>query len=265
MPNMHNSEPDFMKYHKSIAAELKAVKDRIRNLVRHWPTDGGWKEIVLRSVLRKHLPESCIVGQGFIVGKDRVSSQIDVLVASKDKPTLFKDGDLLIVTPSAVRAIIEVKTDLRNVDCNEALRKIARNAALCREYENLNVWTGLFDFEGSYTDGFCKSLLKALKSANDSERIPINCLSSGDNLFIRYWKSGERDDCEENLWRSYKLKKLAPTYFIGNLIDDISSIDNHSDAFAWFPIEGTKEVHKTYEIYENEDEPRSLQEGSNGR
>jgi len=260
MCNEVNCPPDFMKYHKSVAAELKAVKDRIRNLVRHWPTDGGWKEVVLRSILRKHLPESCIVGQGFIVGKDRASSQIDILVASKDQPTLFKDGDLLIVTPSAVRAIIEVKTNLTSVDCNEALRKIASNTALCKQYENQNVWTGIFDFDSSYTNDFCKRLLKASKLAKDLDEVPVNCIVCGTDLFIRYWESGERQDCTENLWRSYRLMELAPAYFVGNLIDHIASIDNSSNSFAWFPIEGTKEVHRTYEIYENEDEPRSLEE-----
>ena len=258
MTNIQNDKPDFMEYHKSIAAELKAVKNRIRNLVRHWPTDGGWKEIVLRSILRKHLPESCIVGQGFIVGKDKVSSQIDVLVASKDQPTLFKDGDLLIVTPSAVRAIVEVKTRLRRNTCDEAFRKIANNTALCGKFENSNVWTGIFDFDSSYSDEFCEVLLKASKRAKDSEKVPINSIACGTDLFIRYWKNGERPDDTKNLWRSYRLKELAPAYFVGNLIDHIASIDNSSNSFAWFPIEGTKEVHKTYEIRENEDEPRDL-------
>ncbi|MHB9069652.1 MAG: DUF6602 domain-containing protein [Sedimentisphaerales bacterium] len=255
------NQPNFENYHKSIAEELNAVKDKIRNLVSHWPTDGAWKEIALRNILRKHLPESCMVGHGFIVGKDKVSSQIDILIASKNQPTLFKDGDLLIVTPNAVRAIVEVKTNLKNANSIKAFEKLAHNDSLCKEYKNQNVWTGIFDFDGKHDDGFCKRLLKTLKSVNESEHVPINCISCGSDLFIRYWKSGSRNDSTENLWRSYQIAKLAPAYFIGNLINHIASITNSSSSFAWFPIEGTKETYKTYEMNDTAEEPRNLQMG----
>jgi hypothetical protein len=252
---VEKKKPSYIKYHESIAAELIAAKDKIRNLVDHWPTDGGWKEVVLRNILRKHLPESCIVGQGFIVGKDTVSSQIDVLVVSKNQPTLFKDGDMLIVTPSAVRAIIEVKTNLSNIDYSDALIKLAENVNLCAQYENDSVWSGIFDYDSSCAKKFCQKLLKALSLAKKMKGIPINSIACGQNLFIRYWASGEREDTNENLWRAYKLFNLAPAYFIGNLIEHITSIDNSSSSFAWFPIEGTKETCKTYEIYEGESKP----------
>ena len=101
-------------------------------------------------------------------------------------------------------------------------------------------------------------MLKVLQLAKNSEEVPVNCISCGNDLFIRYWKESERADCNENLWRSYKIRKLAPAYFVGNLIDHIASIDASSSSFAWFPIEGTKEAHKTYEINETEEEPREL-------
>ena len=44
---------NFLEYHKSIARELEATKDRIRQLIgdKHWLTDGEHKEAVLRRVL----------------------------------------------------------------------------------------------------------------------------------------------------------------------------------------------------------------------
>lgn len=62
--------PDLEAYHRSIANELQSLKDRVRNLVRHWPTDGEYKEVALRNVLRRHLPETLHVGRGFIVTPD---------------------------------------------------------------------------------------------------------------------------------------------------------------------------------------------------
>ena len=50
--------PDYSAYHRSLTEELYSLKDRIRNLVSHWPTDGEHKEVALRSVLRRHLPQS---------------------------------------------------------------------------------------------------------------------------------------------------------------------------------------------------------------
>ena len=118
-------KPDYEKYHLSVTEELYSLKDRIRNLVTHWATDGESKEVALRSVLRRHLPESVIVGRGFVVGPDSSSTQIDILIVDASKPTLFKDGDLLIVTPDAVVGVIEVKTKLRSeAEFKEAITKL---------------------------------------------------------------------------------------------------------------------------------------------
>lgn len=142
--------PDYNSYHLSVTEELYSIKDRIRNLVAHWGTDGESKEVALRSVMRRHLPESVIVGRGFIVGPNSSSTQIDVLIIDANKPTLFKDGDLLIVTPDAVVAVIEVKTKLRTKnDFKKAIKKLTKIEEMCRDITGQDsVWTGLFVFEG---------------------------------------------------------------------------------------------------------------------
>ena len=91
--------PNIRQYHESLTLELDALKNRIRNLVAHWPTDGEWKEAALRTMLRRHLPGNALVGRGFIVGRSYSSTQLDLLVLRPDKPTLFRDGELAIVTP----------------------------------------------------------------------------------------------------------------------------------------------------------------------
>jgi hypothetical protein len=91
--------PNIRHYHESITSELDAVKNRIRNLVRHWPTDGEWREAALRTVLRRHLPDSSLVGRGFIVTRNHSSTQVDLFVLKSGKPTLFRDGDLVVITP----------------------------------------------------------------------------------------------------------------------------------------------------------------------
>lgn len=253
--------PNYQSYHRSMTAELYAVKNRVRNLVTHWGTDGEFKEVALRSILRRHLPESVIVGRGFIVTPQESSSQIDVLIVDGSKPVLFKDGDLLIVTPDAVVGVIEVKTRLLVTrTMSEALSKLSRVEAMCRATTGRDsVWTGLFVFEGVAADQ--ERLLRATGEAYRRTGRPIHCVSYGKSVFIRYWTSGAEVHSPEPgpVWHSYRLPKVAPSYFLGNLIDWISSVDYHTAGFAWFPLVGGKEEHRRYYLPLNDIEPRACE------
>lgn len=243
--------PDYEAYHKSLTNELFAIKDRIRHLVKHWPTDGESKEVALRSLLRKLLPETVIVGRGFIVAENQSSSQIDVLIVDARKPTLFKDGDLLIVTPDAVLGVIEVKTRLQSPrQFGDVLTKLSQIEELCRDITGQDkVWSGLFVFEGaSDLTRLHKQALEGLGSAYNATRRIVNCISCGKTVFIRHWNRGADVNSNERgpVWHSYELDKVAPSYFVGNLIDWISSIDNSTASYAWFPAIGGKEQFRKF-------------------
>ncbi len=102
---------DTLGYFRSISSELNALKDRMQYFVRdqHWLTVGEGKELILRTMLRRHLPGSVQVGRGFVIDDGWRSTQIDILLYDNTKPVLYRDGDLVFVTPDAVRGIIEVK------------------------------------------------------------------------------------------------------------------------------------------------------------
>lgn len=231
--------PDFFAYHRSLTDEIYSLKNRIRDLVDHWGTDGEHKEIALKSILRRHLPESIMVGRGFIVTSNSASTQIDVLLVDRDKPTLFKDGDLIIVTPDAVRAVIEVKTTLSGPQTiAEAMIKLAQNAKLCREIQSRqqNMWVGLFVYE-SKEDFKDKDLLKGIAQAYTTTEWPINCISYGKNMLIRHWNIPGTPPV--SVWHSYMLHNMAPAYFVGNVVDSISSVNQSSS--IWFPYPDGKE------------------------
>ena len=251
------NRPDYGKYHLSVTDELYSLKDRIRNLVSHWATDGESKEVALRSVLRRHLPESVIVGRGFVVGPDTSSTQVDVLVVHASKPTLFKDGDLLIVTPDAVVAAIEVKTKLRTEnEFKDAIEKLTAIEEMCRDITGRDsVWTGLFVFEGDITQQ--ESILRACSSSYKSIKRPINCITSGRQVFIRHWIRGADVNSRERgpVWHSYELPDVAPSYFVGNLVDWISAVDNSTASFAWFPVLGGKEIHRKFYLPVGDESP----------
>lgn len=241
-------KPDYKSYHRSLTEELFSIKNRVRNLVTHWGTDGEFKEVALRSILRRHLPESVIVGRGFVVTPSTSSTQIDVLIVDANKPFLFKDGDLLIVTPDAVLGLIEVKTGLRVTSVmSEAITKLLRVKETCLDTTRKDrVWTGLFVFEGN--PNAQEHLLQATANAYNETKQVINCISFGKNVFIRYWSCGADVNSQERgeVWHSYELPEVAPSYFVGNLIDWITSVDDRSAGFAWFPLVGGKELYRRF-------------------
>jgi uncharacterized protein DUF6602 len=240
--------PDYLAYHKSLTDELHALKDRIRNLATHWPTDGEFKEAALRTVLRRHLPSSLVVGRGFVVTPDNSSTQLDLLIVDGNSPTLFRDGDLMFVTPDCVKAVIEVKTSLDTSSEVEACAvKLAEVGRMCRTWVDAIPWLGIFSYEGTLqTDSL---ILDAVESAANQTNVPINCMAYGKNYFVRYWAQDEheRGDIRQEpavaRWRIYGLEHLASSYFVGNVVDALSNVDRQSSSYAWFPLTDGKKVH----------------------
>jgi len=251
--------PDLEAFHRSIADELIAVKDRLRNLVKHWPTDGEHKEAALRAVLRRHVGDAFAVVRGFVVDEHRSSGQIDLMVVDRAAPTLFRDGDLYIVTPDAVRAVIEVKTRLNGPQAiREAVEQLRERVD---RWGSQRVWTGLFVFDGKERERLPGQVLVAL--ATDWRRVPVNAVSVGASCFVRWWPKREqgrpsRIDTEASVWRSYDIDRLAPAYFIGNLLEHLSPASVGTNGRIWFPIRapGGKENFAGLEICPNEDTPR---------
>lgn len=231
---------DFIRYHESLTAELDSIKNRIRNLVEHWGTDGEWKEAALRTVLRRHLPGSALVGRGFVVARERASTQIDLLILKPGAPTLFRDGDLTIVTPEVPAAIVEAKTRIEgHAQWSEALHKLAEHGRLCNQVAGNKPWLGVFAYEGD--KGQADNILEAICEAREATGIPVNSVACGHELFVRYWPKGEYEpgddpkaDANRAYWRAYDLSRLAPSYFISNLVDAICNLDRDRTDYVWF-------------------------------
>src|SRR5690554_4997863 len=117
---------DVESYYRSIRSELDALRDRVRFLIgdRHWPTDGGWKESVLRAAIRTHLGRGTGIAHGFVANGEDVSPQVDIILYRADAPLLFQDGNLAIVPTEAVTGIIEVKSRLNGRTLREGLEHL---------------------------------------------------------------------------------------------------------------------------------------------
>lgn len=218
------------------------MKNRVRNLVTHWPSDGEWREAVLRSMLRRHIPAGAFVGRGFVVGRDESSTQIDILILRRDKPALFSEGDFAIVAPDAPGAIAEVKTKVVGEDAwYQVIHKLAKNGRLCRRVGENGPWLGTLSYEGSAAHHGV--VLQALSRVYRETGIAVNCITAGSDLFVRYWTPGERElgddgapDPHRACWRAYDLSNLSPSYFISNLIDGIWPLDRSQTDYVWFAL-----------------------------
>ncbi len=231
-------------YFRSLSLELNSLKDRIRNFIadNHWQTDGEWKESVLRTILRRHLPSNIEVGRGFIITPDECSRQIDVLIYDASKPVLHKDGELVFVTSDAVKGIIEVKSKIYRNTIEDVLSKLGDNAEFI--YRNLTdldetLFVGLFAYEIELENLRSTHVLDALESSARHNRIRVvNHLSLGDSFFIRFWETSPHWEQGYNKWRAYKLNRKAPGYFINNVVHAVAEDSVSSNQDVWFPSEG---------------------------
>ena len=158
-------------------------------------------------------------------------------------PFLFysQKGTLLLQHKN-VKAIIEVKTKIRNSNLQEIIEKAKENGKLIVK----EAFNGIFSYE--YDDNINSSYVDdVLKSTKGH----VNHLSLGKDKFIRFWKKEDRNrlsppviNCEGDFYNIYKLKGLSFSYFISNLLDMACSEKLDDRWWFLFPIEGTKEVHR---------------------
>ncbi|HEX5220877.1 MAG TPA: DUF6602 domain-containing protein [Verrucomicrobiae bacterium] len=228
-------------YFKSITAEISSLKNRVRHLINnaHWPTDGEWKESVVRTILRRHLPKQYGVGRGFILADTDTSRQVDVLIYDTGKPILHQDGELVIVTSDAVRGIIEVKTKITNAVIAETLQKVADNVEFVnRRHGYGSCFHGLFSYEWEGRDiGTVLTQIRDVAQGSESRR--INCVSLGRSHFIRFWERPPGPPPKtNNVWRAYQLDEMSPAYFLHNVFEHLCSESVLANSSLWFPSEG---------------------------
>lgn len=235
---------DIQDYFESLGQELGALKYRVRHLIAdaHWQTDGEWKESVLRQVLRRHLPNSALVGRGFVVSRDSATRQIDILIHDGSKPVLFRDGDLVFVTPDAVLGIIEVKSRVTPSRFADAARKVAQDIGLVRLHANIRAFAAIFAFEAD--DAEPNSYLEGTARAADRWNDRLDFAAIGPDRFQKYWNENPLAPSHPYAsWHSYDLPKMATGYFVHNVIDAVSPESVFSNNDVWFPTSG-KELHR---------------------
>lgn len=248
----------LLDYHRTTTQELLALKDKVRNLTKHWAEEGRYKEAVLKNIIRRFLPSKYLIGTGFVVKNDlgygqnhETSKQIDLLVYDNESPVLFQEGDFVILTPDSVKAIIEVKANLQNQQWRNVIVEACNNGKFIYEGRDPQLHRRLFNGIFSY-DGFAGNIQKSTFEAGIGEidaqfsndhRYPefkVNHISFNQHLFMKYWPD------EDQPHAFYQLENLSYSFFISNLITMLSSDSVEGNNTVWFPTD--KEIQRTFSI-----------------
>jgi len=241
-------------HYESLTRELEALKDRVRNFGNRpkWLTDGEWKESVLRSMLRRYIPAGIEPLRGYVVTAESSSRQLDVLLYDNRRPVLFRDGDLVFVTPDAARGIIEVKTKIDGrQNLMQALKPLAENAALIRSddpYASFDAtFAGLFSYETSAIDPADVLDVLDILAQHRMQRI-ITHLCLGCSLFVRYWVLDPHTGSTSiNSWYAYRAENRAAGYFIASIVEAVAEVSVSQNRDIWYPADDTHGLQKVAE------------------
>lgn len=232
------------EYHKATSKELMALTHKVRNLVNHWGEDGRYKEAVLKNVIKRFLPEKFIVATGFVIkqtqnrGEHLSSKQIDLLIYDDASPVLFKEGDFVIVTPDAVRGIIEVKANVQNQGLTAILKRANENGMFIFSGKNdkrQKFFNGIFSFDGYEMNFNVDTFIQHYTESNtefidepDYKKFKVNHVSINKDRFIKLWTS------DRNPHSLYNIPDLSFSFFISNLVDMLSNQSVKRNTFIWY-------------------------------
>lgn len=232
----------LLDYHKTTTNELLALTNKVRSLITHWGEDGRYKEAILKNIIRRFLPEKFTIGTGFVIKQTRArgehlsSRQIDLLIYDNASPVLFKEGDFVILTPDAVRGIIEIKANLQNQRLTEIVRQANENGKFIfsgkRDKKQL-FFNGIFSYDGynrfdvdSFTNSYIDGNQPFLEDENFT-KYKVNHVALNKDWFIKVWE-------EEHPHSLYNIEDLAFPFFISNLTDILSNRSVKRNNFIWY-------------------------------
>lgn len=150
-------------------------------------------------------------------------------------------------------------------DLEDVLQKLANDAEMIRTKGNKRCMASLFVYEPNNANDGQEHILRLVREvANGNESRVINWIAAGPDIFVHYWRKGKdaRSNVQEPVWHSYALPELAHAYFLSNIIWDTCPYLDRNMQYAWFPIEGGKEVYRQWFIGLNDPQPRNFRDNA---
>jgi hypothetical protein len=146
-----------------------------QQIVSHPTTRGDLAENLVRELIREFLPQRWAVGTGFIMepvatapGKITAnrSNQIDVLIYDQfESAPVFKDGELVILSPGSAKVAVEVKSTLNKTYVLDSYDNICSAKAV-----DFGITGLIFGYDGIGHESFANNVKEWAGSAGKPGR-----------------------------------------------------------------------------------------------
>ncbi|MDR3261331.1 MAG: hypothetical protein LBT78_05800 [Tannerella sp.] len=232
---------NLSEYYIATANEILSSKDKVKNLVPDWGEEEHYKEVFLKNSIRRFLPDTYAIGTGYVVrqaehsGEHPSSRQIDLIIYDRATPVLFRDDDFVILTPDAVKGIIEVKTSMKKkiIPIVKKANEDGQFIFMGKSEENREqkFFNGVFSYEG-YDNLGLYSFKSAYLSSNMLADPNFNKYKVNHVCFNKDWFFKFRGRDAENHSRPhsiYNITNRTIAFFISGLIEMLSDKSEGGD------------------------------------
>lgn len=222
---MENKEYTF-PMSESFNEEFKYQINKLSRFTNHSSSLGRFVEVLLIELLKKYLPNKYTFSSGFYYSQNptcnqKTSMQMDIICYDKQNfAMLFNSVDTVVVTPSAVKSLIEVKSTLTKSSIDQLLKQ--SNSEISKELP-LKTKFNLISVKSSISSNTVCKYLEKYYQENDSVIRAIGSIYSLD------WNDIIVFDTRNKEYIMYQLQNFnyGISSFINQLIIDIYGIDTY--------------------------------------
>jgi hypothetical protein len=203
----------FEEYWKLRMVSATARLQAAQQIIRHNPTRGSAAESALRTLLREFLPLRCGIGSGFLLDPNGTQSQqLDIIVFDQlDSAPLYRDGDLVIVSPKSAYLVLEVKSILNREDLKDAVENVASAKRLNPQARGI-----IFGYESAKHKTLADTLSGIAKSGNEPDQ--ILCLA--ERILIS-WEPSQRQFKGYQLEDGHAVQQLINEVLAAGKVDNL--------------------------------------------
>lgn len=167
---------------------MKAEAELLLDFYKKHPGKlGEAREIILQNFFSTYLPKSLSVGSGFTLISDTlISTEQDIIIFDAlHSPVLFPNNRSAIYPHTAVRCLIEVKSNLSKQEIEKSVRKAqlvkqawreAPISPMAQSTSILEPLVCLFGFNGPELKVLKESIIEVQKEIAEQDRLDLTCL-----------------------------------------------------------------------------------------
>jgi hypothetical protein len=167
-----------MDFAEALRQRLVAQAELFAALSSHTTITGTGRERALADLLREVLPRRVEVLSGVVARMDegavtKSARQVDLLIAdTHDFPVLARSGDLAVVLPDAVRAMVEIKTRVSGEsEMKDAIKQLAESRSECTTGQTW--YSALFSYNYPNSSKTLRTVLDLLITARNETTIQL--------------------------------------------------------------------------------------------